>query len=445
VPERPAPRKRKSKTRSSGDVLSRRSIERALGPRRAELLAEAGRLGAGRGWPVYLVGGVVRDLLLDRSTNDLDLVVVGNARSLARDLARRHHATYREHRAFGTAAVVFDDGLLVDLATSRREVYAHPAALPRVEPCDLHADLRRRDFTINGIALNLAPRRFGALIDPLGGRADLRDRTLRVLHERSFIDDPTRALRAIRFAVRLGFAIEPDTADLIRVAVRADLFSALSPARLRREVELLFEESAWDQIARSLRRHFLWAAIDPALRPSPGEIESLRRLEEWAAWYAGLGHYEEVRRWVLALSWLTRRWSERERAGLATRLRPDRRSSSALFGAADQGLEILAAVRRAPHRPSRVLDACHGRSATSVLLALAGTREGWPRRALRDYLACWRTVRADIRGSDLLCAGIRPGPAVAVGLDEALRAKLDGRAESRREQLEIALRAAHGA
>jgi tRNA nucleotidyltransferase (CCA-adding enzyme) len=214
------------------DALSRRSIERALGPRRAELLAEAGRLGAGRGWPVYLVGGVVRDLLLGRSTKDLDLVVVGNARSLARDLTRRHHATYREHRAFGTAAVVFDDGLFVDLATSRRDIYAHPAALPRIEPSDLHADLRRRDFTINCIALNLAPRRFGVLVDPLDGRADLRDRKLRVLHERSFIDDPTRALRAIRFAARLGFAVEPFTAGLIRLAARDDLFSALSSARL---------------------------------------------------------------------------------------------------------------------------------------------------------------------------------------------------------------------
>jgi tRNA nucleotidyltransferase (CCA-adding enzyme) len=116
-----------------------------------------------------------------------------------------------------------------------------------------------------------------------------------------------------------------------------------------------------------------------------------------------------------------------------------------LSGAGDHGLEILASVQKGPRRPSRVFDACHGRSATSVLLALTGTREGWPRRALRDYLACWRTVRADIRGSDLLRAGIRPGPAVAIGLDEARRAKLDGRAASRREQLEIALRAAHGA
>jgi len=206
-------------------------------------LAEVRSAAAARGENVWLVGGAVRDLLLGRATRDADLLVdvSGDAAALARELGKRLGAKPRRHARFGTATLELPDGVRLDLARPRREAYAHPGALPEVAfPATLAEDLARRDFAIHAMALPLSSRR--RLVDPFGGRKDLAAGRIRVLHDRSFLDDPTRAYRAVRYAARLGFRLERPTARLLREAVASGAVDAVSGDRLRRECMLILSE-----------------------------------------------------------------------------------------------------------------------------------------------------------------------------------------------------------
>jgi tRNA nucleotidyltransferase/poly(A) polymerase len=349
---------------------------------------ELARLRALDGDPVYLVGGAVRDLLLGRGRADIDLVVEGDASALAERLG----AEVTAHERFGTAKVVLD-GHRVDIAAARSESYPHPGALPLVEPgADLAADLGRRDFTINAMAIPLGgePR----LIDPHGGQADLATRQLRVLHDASFADDATRAIRAARYAARFGFGLEEHTAGLLRGAnlgtVSAD----------RREAELLRlagEESA----AQGFALLGEWGLLE--LRPGGDEL--LMRTARL------LG--EEVWRGL----------APRDRALLAAALGPVR------------GEAALAAAR--PETPSRAVALAGGHDEVELVLARALGAE-W----LDRYLTKWRDVTLEIDGDDLIAAGIEPGPALGRGLEQALRRKLDGEIGGREQELAAALEAA---
>ena len=421
-------------------------LARRLGRARLVRLREIGARAARQSMRVYLVGGVVRDLLLGRAVRDLDLVVEGDALELARELERGGGALLETHAAFGTAALRLADGTRLDLATARRETYRHDAALPSVEAASLEQDLLRRDFTINSMALAVQGAALGELIDPAQGRDDLARRRIRVLHDRSFLDDPTRAFRAIRFAVRLGFSLDAATARLLRDAEDCGVFERLSAARLRREIELLFGERDWEAAARGLARHGLSGVVSPGLRPSRGEISRLRLLERWAARAAAPDETAPPEGWVVALAWLARRLDDGARKRMVERLAPPRRAAAELLGAASDAARIHAALGRLRGpKPSAVHGVCRSGSLTACLLALARTRAGRLRRALERYLERDARVRADIAGHDLLRRGIEPGPRVARGLAAALAAKLDGRARTRRAQLEAALAAARRA
>src|SRR5881296_652706 len=207
-------------------------------------LQEIGRLADATSMSAYLVGGLVRDLLLGRQNLDVDIAVEGDGVAFARRLADRYGAGLKVFDRFATALVVFPDGFKLDVATARCESYAHPTALPTVEPSSIKDDLYRRDFTINALAIRLNVSRFGELVDFYGGQRDLERKVIRVLHERSFVDDPTRVFRAIRFEQRFGFHIEKHTLTLLRAATASDLVRRLSSPRLRNEVMRLLSEQA---------------------------------------------------------------------------------------------------------------------------------------------------------------------------------------------------------
>lgn len=340
--------------------------------------------------PVHLVGGAVRDLLLGRGRSDIDLVVEGDAVALAARLG----AEVVEHERFATAKVRLD-GHEVDIAGARAESYPHPGALPEVVPAtDLDSDLRRRDFTINAMAIPLQgePR----LIDPHGGREDLEAGLLRVLHPGSFADDPTRAVRAARYAARFGFRPESETAALLRSAnlrtVSAD----------RREAELL-RLAAEPNAARGFELLAEWGLV----KPRRGGIELASRVGELVS---------------------APPWSElapRDRAVLAAALGPR--------GAEDG----LAAAR--PARPSEAVELAAGSRPVELVLARALGAD-W----LDRYLGEWRRVALEIDGTDLIAAGVAEGPAVGRGLAAALRRKLDGEIHGREQELKAALEAARG-
>jgi tRNA nucleotidyltransferase (CCA-adding enzyme) len=348
---------------------------------------ELARVREAAGEPVYLVGGAVRDLLLGRDRADIDLVVEGDAAALAARLG----ADAVSHERFGTAKLVLD-GHEVDIATARSESYPQPGVLPTVEPgAELAADLRRRDFTINAMAIPLQgePR----LIDPHRGQTDLAAKRLRVLHQRSFLDDPTRAIRAARYAARFGFELEPQTAALLR---EADLDSVSAD---RREAELL-RLAKEDSAARGLNLLAEWGLFE--LRQGGRLVAAVAEL---------LG----------AEPWAGR--APRERALLAAALGPPR------------GEEELA--REQPASPSAAVERAAGHDDVELILARALGAE-W----LDRYVAEWRDVKLEIGGADLLAAGISQGPALGLGLEAALRRKLDGEIDGRDEELAAALEAA---
>jgi len=340
--------------------------------------------------PVYLVGGAVRDLLLGRGRADIDLVVEGDAAGLAGLLG----AEVVSHERFSTAKVKLD-GHEVDIASARAESYPQPGALPVVEPAArVEADLARRDFTINAMAIPLRgePR----LIDPYGGRADLGEGILRVLHPRSFEDDPTRAIRAARYAARFGFELETETAGLLR---RTDLGSVSGN---RREAELL-RLAAEDEAPRAFGLLAEWGLVE--LRP--GGADLTRRVSA----ILGAAPWGEV--------------SPRARTLLVAAMGPPGEE------------EELARTR--PERPSEGVELAARHDPVELVLA-RGLGAEW----LDRYLTEWREVSLEIDGSDLMTAGVPEGPALGRGLREALRRKLDGEISGRERELAVALEAAGG-
>lgn len=223
----------------------------------------AGEIAADRGQALYLVGGAVRDLLLGRINIDLDLVVEGDALELAHYLSEKLEAKIIAHDRFGTAKLI-SGGFYLDLVTARSESYERPGALPSVKPGSLQDDLRRRDFTINAMALGLSPSNLGNLIDPFGGRADLENRLLRILHEQSFIDDATRLFRAIRYEHRLKFNLEKRTEELARRDM--PYLDTISGDRLRRELELILAENEPEGILRRADELGILARLNPHLK-----------------------------------------------------------------------------------------------------------------------------------------------------------------------------------
>lgn len=353
---------------------------------------------AAREQPAYVVGGAVRDLLLGRNRLDLDVVVEGDAAALARRLG----AEVVAHERFATAKVTVE-GAEVDLATARAESYPRPGALPEVRPAALADDLARRDFTLNAMAIPLhgEPR----LIDPHGGRADLERGVLRVLHERSFVDDPTRALRAARYAARFGFGLDPRTEALAR---SADL-STVSEDRV--EAELL------------------------KLAKEPGARRGFELLDQWGL--IELPHGAGAL--IDALGELCEHppWSEVVDRPLAVHAAATGRAP----GAAGRLRDLLASAqelaRAEPRRPSEGVELVRGRGSVELALARALGAE-W----LDRWLTEWRQVRLEITGDDLLREGVPEGPAIGRGITAALRAKLDGEASGRDEELRVALAAA---
>ena len=350
--------------------------------------------------PVYLVGGAVRDLLLGRDRTDLDVVVEGDAAALAARLG----GEAMNHERFATAKVILD-GLEFDLASARAESYPRPGALPEVRPAGLAEDLARRDFTINAMAIPL--HREPELIDPHSGRADVERALIRILHRRSFVDDPTRVLRAARYAARFEFTVEPQTARLAREAdlstvsedrAEAELIKLAGEPRARAGFELLDE---WGVVTLPEGAGPLIDAVAGVLARGPWEGVADRSLAVHAA-------------------------ATGRAPGAAGRLRD-------LHGAARSLADA------SPDRPSAAVELARGHGGIELVLARALGAE-W----LDRYVSEWEAVELEITGEDLLEAGIPEGPALGRGLDEALRRKLDGEVSGHDEELRAALDAARG-
>jgi tRNA nucleotidyltransferase (CCA-adding enzyme) len=313
--------------------------------------------------------------------------------------------------------------------------------LPVVQPAPLDEDLRRRDFTVNAMAVPLTPRGYGALIDPHGGLDDLRRRRIRVLHPLSFLEDPTRALRAVRLCTSRGLRMESDTARLLEVARRTHVFDRLSGSRLRREIEHLFSGPRPDEMLRAIIRSRLLAVTLPGIpTPAPGLAPALRRVPALVRRYGAAPGARSIRPWVVVVGMLLRRSAASEADALVARLQPSREAARALREVPvglDRLLRRLARSGGAPR--SSVYRICHNRTPEFLLMAASLTPRPELRRAVFRYLQRDAGAGPAISGRDLLAAGIAPGPAIAAGLEAALMAKLDGAARTAAQQLRVAV------
>jgi tRNA nucleotidyltransferase (CCA-adding enzyme) len=417
-------------------------LDRRLPPFLQERVATIARVSREAGVPVYLVGGFVRDLLLERENRDVDLVVEGDGLAFAVRLAEALGGHRREHRAFLTAVVVDRDGFHIDVATARSEFYRAPAALPEVQMSALRQDLFRRDFTINTLAVRLGPEPVPELIDYFGGRNDLKEKVLRVLHSLSFIDDPTRVLRAVRLELRLGFHISPETLRLVEVALAEGIFDQLSGSRLREELAMLLDDPAL--ALRGLDRLAelgVLRAVHPQIELGSGTRERLRAARAACDWYQLEGLTEPpVRPWRLILLALAADLDAAGRTLLADRLHLAGEDRRLLTGFPERLAAARPALRGAP-RPHRVAEALEPLAGEELLLLMAeGTDEAraWVRRHLTEL----RHVRLEIRGADLVAAGVPQGPEIGRALEATRRARLDGLlpgSDPRQAELDYAL------
>ncbi len=370
---------------------------------------------------VYLVGGAVRDLLLDALPLDLDLVVEGELDPVTDLLG----APSRAHDRFGTCTILLD-GFSYDLARARSESYARPGALPTVAPASLDEDLRRRDFTVNALALGLGGDRRGELVTVPGGVEDLRQRRLRVLHDASFIDDPTRLLRLARYASRLGFRVESRTLALAAAALAAGAPATVSGARLGTELRLLAAERDPVAAFRALAESNIDTALGPGfgLRAAADADLAQRALELLPA---------DGNRGALVTATASLDVGEDRLAALLDRLAFPAGQRDVILAAATRARTVASAMVQA-RRPSEIAAVAAGSPAE--LVALAGALG--PAAAARLWLVQLRHVTLDIDGRDLLEAGVPQGPALGAGLAAARAARLD-RGARREEQLAEAL------
>jgi tRNA nucleotidyltransferase (CCA-adding enzyme) len=374
--------------------------------------------------PAYLVGGAVRDLLRGAVPEDIDVAVEGDARSLARAVAERLGSDAREYERFGTATVETPE-TTYNFAGTRRETYDEPGALPSVAPASLSEDLGRRDFAINAMALGLTGDDLGHLHDPFAGVADMAVGVVRVLHDRSFLDDPTRLLRALRYATRLGYKLDPETERLAREAVAADALSTVSGARIRDELMDLLRETDAPSAIQRMRELEVHSALHPELDPDPELVASAALgataigADRAVAALAALIE-EAPAKLDLWLADLHLPAEERDAAARAARVAP----------------RIAAALREREHSPSELRGLLWREPPEALALALAVRA---PSEPILRWVTDLRGVDLEISGADLLAAGVPQGPEVGWALEETLKRKLDGLVSSREGELETAL------
>ncbi|WP_414039602.1 CCA tRNA nucleotidyltransferase [Acidithiobacillus sp. M4-SHS-6] len=400
-------------------------LKNQWGITRLQYLQQIGKIAQQRGIAAYLVGGAVRDLFLQRYAPDMDIAVEGDVRALAEACkAQIPGADYQYHERFGTATLQNPHGFALDMAQCRLEHYPAPAALPEVRPGDILADLARRDFTVNAMALRLDPEHFGKLLDPYAGQADLQRGQLRTLHSRSFLDDPTRILRGLRFAARFQMALVPESRQQLREALQADIFARLSAARLWRELRYLLELAVLPQALSLLSDWNLWFL----LRPAPADIHAIQALiqrgQEQIQWMQQHFPQEPIAVTTVMLILL---WQDSPLADIQQHLDqwpiPDRsRLQADLRIIPDLPKTIPQSIR--PSQRAKIWQGC---SVAGILAAMAM----YPDNPVlvdsaRLYLLKQKHLQPMLNGQELQALGLTAGPSLGNVLKLLRDAQLDG-------------------
>ncbi|TYP00091.1 tRNA nucleotidyltransferase (CCA-adding enzyme) [Geothermobacter ehrlichii] len=417
-----------------------RFLRERLPKRIHDLLRDFGQVADDLGLNLFVVGGFVRDLLLRQENFDIDLVVEGDGIAFARRCAERFACRFRSHEKFGTAVIIFEDGFKVDVASARMEYYSRPAALPTVEYASIKLDLFRRDFTINTLAIALNRGRYGELLDFFGGQRDLKDKAIRVLHNLSFVEDPTRVFRAVRFEQRLGFRIGRPTEHLLRGAVRQGFVERVGGSRLFRELELILREpDPWPAVER-LASFDLLRFVHPQLKLDKTLARVFAEASRVVHWYQLLFLERPCRPWLIYFLCLTSALGREAMAEACRRLNVPPRIARLVTEGREEALAVRQRMRRWRHRKkppaaSEIYRLLHPLERDLVLFVMSLAEDERIKQWISHYFNHLAQVKCELDGDDLRQLGIPPGPVYRAILDDLLNARLDGRVTGRDEEL----------
>ncbi len=405
-------------------------------PRRIiEVLKSFGDMADLMGFNAYLVGGLVRDVLLKRENLDVDIVIEGDGIRFAQAFAKRHQVRVRSHRKFGTAVLVFPAGFKVDVATARMEYYESPAAPPTVETSSLKLDLYRRDFTINTLAVKLNKRHYGTMIDYFGAQTDIKEKVLRVLHSLSFVEDPTRVLRAIRFEQRFGFKIGTLTLALIKNAVKINCFKDLSPRRLFLELKLILKEEDPVRAIERMNELEVLQVIAPEIEYSDRERTLIEETTRVIAWYNLLYLEEGLENWKLYWHSLTSGLDPRRLKQLAKRMGMVDLECQRMLDQRERVPTLLEALFKFEGDNYALHSLLAPFDEETVLYVMAKANSEKTRRLISLYFTKLKSTRIELHGTDLLSMGFEPGPIFREIMERVLEARMNEAVKTKEDEL----------
>lgn len=401
------------------------------------LLKQIGEISDEMKYNSFIVGGFVRDLLLGVENFDLDIVVEGDAINLAQILAKELRGDLVRHRRFGTATVVLPENLKIDLATARSEYYERPAALPTVKFGTLKDDLYRRDFTINAMAVRLNREGFGKLFDFFAGQEDLRHRRIRILHNLSFVEDPTRIFRAIRFEQRFNFKIDKHTQNLIKKAVGLKMFERVQKQRIREELILLLSEKEPIKVIKRMAQLHQLSFIHPKIKLNKPLLNLLQDIGERLIWFSlHLSRKRPLDKWLIYLIGLFDQLNYKETQDTCHKFVFKKGDVKRILSYKRLLPRVLRTLdKRGPLRPSYIFKLLEPMSYEVILLTLAKSKTKIVEERISDFFTKYNGMRLNITGRDLKKMGLESGPQFKEILTRVLYEKIDGELKTKEDEL----------
>ncbi|WP_321493767.1 CBS domain-containing protein [uncultured Desulfobacter sp.] len=426
----------KPRTRYVGNLLNSR-LKKSV----RTLLSDIGHAGDTLGVEVFVVGGFVRDLMLERPNEDIDVVVEGDGITFAEYFASQHNCRFHPHRKFNTAVIIFEDGYKLDVASARLEYYETPAALPVVENSSIRMDLARRDFTINTLAISLNAESFGTLIDYFGGVRDVKDRIVRIIHNLSFIEDPTRIFRAIKFSNRFGFRIGKVTSNLISNAMNVGAVKNLSGLRVLSELKQIFSEENPLPAVQTMADYGLDKVIHHELKLTDATSALFESVGKILAWHDLLYADDDYPRWaVYFMAWL-HGYTVSVSTQIADRLMFPIKERELLLDQRIKAEQRIRLIERSYPVSNQQMYWWLIYFKTEILLFMLALTKNEPvRKAISHFYTHQRKIKPLAGGKDLKSAGIKPGPVYSTILDRIIDEKLDGKLNTLEEEIEFAKR-----
>jgi len=420
--------------------VKRKNVRKIMGERLNEevlkKLEDMGNLGDQLDYHVYLVGGFVRDLILRDENYDIDVVIEGDGITFAEEMAKRFNVKIRPHKEFATAKILYPDGFKVDIASARLEYYKAPAALPVVEHSSLKLDLHRRDFTINTLAISLNKNTFGELIDFFGAQRDIKEKTIRVLHSLSFVEDPTRVFRAIRFELRFGFKIGKHTLDLIKNAVKLNFLAKIRGKRIWTELALILEEEAPEKILKRLNDLDLLRFVSPSLTSNREKEKLFTQMQAVFKWHEFLYQGKAVSKLQYYMLGLLDHMKNEDVAEFCKGMEMSERVRRTVIENTERLRDAMAKLSMGISviKKSETYRTLEPLSREAKLFIMAKTKSEEIKKAISGYITSRDSCKPLTTGEDLKKLGIQEGPIYKEVLEKLKDAKIDMSLKTKEEE-----------